>query len=153
MKWSTHELIKLVSHNNEIDETVDLTEYIHDTDILRISPVEITGDFDIYDQDEFVFYLNIRCTLTLPCALTLKEVEYEMDIETEESFTYKENDDSNIIDGITVDLLPIIWSNIILEKPMRVLSENAYDKIDFQNEDFEIDEKKNAFANLKNYNQ
>jgi uncharacterized protein len=153
MKWTTHELIKLESQNFEINETIDLTEYIHDTDIIKISPVHVTGEFEIEDRDEFIFYLTIECTLTLPCALTLKEVEYVIDIDTEDVFSFKPNDDSHIIDGITIDLSPIIWSNIILEKPMRVLSENAYDEIDFQNEDFEIDDKKNTFASLKNYNQ
>ena len=150
MKWTTHELVKLESQNNEFDEMLDLTKYIHDTDIIRISPVHVTGDFEIENRDEFIFYLTIQCTLTLPCAVTLKEVDCEIDIDAEEVFTFRTNEDSHIIDGITIDLSPIIWSNIILEKPMRVLSENAYDKIDFQNEDFEIDEKKNAFASLKN---
>lgn len=151
MKWTTQELVKLENVNNEINEVVDLSEMIKDTDIISMSPVQVSGDFEIYDQEEFVFYLNIKCTLTLPCAITLKEVKYEMNIETEEVFTFKENEDSNIIDGITIDLFPIVWSNILLEKPMRVLSENAYDNMDFENQEFEIDETENAFASLKNY--
>jgi uncharacterized protein len=153
MKWTTHELVKLENTNNEIDEILDLSSFIEETDILKISDVIVTGDFEIYDQEEFVFYLNIKCTLTLPCAITLKEVNVDLDIDTEETFSFKENEDSHIIDGITIDLLPIIWSNIILEKPMRVLSKNAYDEIDFENQEFEIDEAQNAFASLKNYKQ
>ena len=153
MKWTTHELVKLENTNNEIDEILDLSSFIEETDILKISDVIVTGDFEIYDQEEFVFYLNIKCTLTLPCAITLKEVNVDLDIDTEETFSFKENEDSHIIDGITIDLLPIIWSNIILEKPMRVLSENAYDNVDFENQEFEIDEEQNAFASLKNYKQ
>lgn len=151
MKWTTHELIKLENTNNEIDEIIDLSNRISETDIIKISPIKVTGDFEVYDQEEFVFYLTIKCNLMLPCAITLKEVPYEMEIETEEVFTFKQNEDSHIIDGITVDLLPIIWSNILLEKPMRVVSENAYDEVDFENQEFEIDETKNAFASLKNY--
>ena len=153
MKWTTHELIKLEKIDNQINDTVDLTEFISDTDIIKVSPVEVTGDFEIYDAEEFVFYLDIKCTLTLPCAITLKEVRYEMEFSVEESFTTYKNDETILIDGITIDLLPIIWSNIILEKPMRVLSENAYDNADFENVDFDVDEPKNAFANLKNYKQ
>ena len=153
MKWTTHELVKLERLNNEINETIDLTEYTLDTDIIRISPVEITGDFEVYEGNEFSFMLSIKCTLILPCAITLEEVEYPLEIEVEEVFTSKQNDDSHIIDGITIDLLPIIWSNIILEKPMRVVSKNAYEKVDFENEEFEIDEDTNAFSKLKNYEQ
>ena len=56
------------------------------------------------------------------------------------------------LDGITIDLLPIIWSNIVLEKPMRILSENAYDNFSENNIELEADEnEKNAFSKLKNF--
>ncbi len=154
MKWTTFELIKLENTNNQIDEKIDLSGYIEDTDIIKISPVNVTGDFEIFDAEEFIFYLDIKCTLTMACAITLKEVEYKMDLSVEEVFTTYKNDDSNIIDGITIDLLPIIWSNIILEKPLRVVSENAYENVDFENTEFEPDdEPTNVFASLKNYEQ
>ena len=149
MKWTTYELIKLVNVNNEINETIDLSSYIKETDIEKISPVKVTGDFEVYDSEEFVFYLNIKCTLTMLCAITMKEVEYPMDIEVEETFSVNKSEDYIIIDGITIDLLPIIWSNIILEKPMRVLSENAYDEVTYETTEIEVVEKENAFANLK----
>jgi hypothetical protein len=38
-----------------------------------------------------------------------------------------------------------------LEKPMRVVSENAYDEVDYENTEFE-EESENVFADLKNYN-
>ena len=106
----------------------------------------------MYDGEEFVFYLNIECILKLQCALTLKEMDYHMILDVEETFTSYKSEDNNIIEGITIDLLPIIWSNIILEKPMRVVSENAYNEIDYETAEESADEKENAFANLKNFN-
>ena len=153
MKWTIHELIKKHATNNNFKAVIDFTEDIKGTDILAISPVEVSGDYEVYDSSEFIFYIDIKCTLTLECAITLKEVPYEIDLQVEEVFSLDEDEESNTIEGITIDLSPIIWSNIILEKPLRVLSENAYDEIDFQNEDFEIDDKENMFASLKNYNQ
>ena len=153
MKWTIHELIKLENINNKINETIDLSDYIIGTDILGISDVHVEGDFEILESEEFVFYLSIECTLTLACAITLKELEYHMDFDVEEVFTTYKNEDSNIIEGITIDLLPIIWSNILLEKPMRVLSENAYDEVDFENVEFDEDETVNVFAKLKNDNK
>jgi uncharacterized protein len=152
MKWTIHELVKLEHVNNEIDELIDLSSYIEGTDIVAISPVHVVGDFEVYDREEFVFYLDIDCTLTLECAITLKEVLYPMNLSVEESFTTFQNDDSTIIEGITIDLLPIIWSNILLEKPMRVLSEDAYENFDLGNTEFEDEEDtQNAFAKLKDY--
>ena len=154
MKWTTHELLKRVNTNNEFSATLDLSDKLENTDILRISPVEIEGDFEIYDQEEYVFYIDIKCTLYLQCAITLEEVPYLMEFTAEETFTHDKNDDFNTIDGITIDLLPIIWSNIILEKPMRVVSENAYEKVDYEYNEFDEEiEKKNAFADLKKLQQ
>ena len=154
MKWTIQELTKLQNIDNEFKETIDLSSYIDNTDIIKISPVEINGSFEIYDDDLYEFYFNIKCTLTLACAITLVEVPYEIDISVEEIFSSDVNDEYNNIDGITIDLLPIIWSNILLEKPMRVLSKDAYLNQQKEISDLEVEEDINqAFANLKNYNK
>ncbi|MCD6482288.1 MAG: hypothetical protein J7K80_00940 [Candidatus Izimaplasma sp.] len=152
MKWTIQELTKLQNINNEFSEIVDLSSYIKNTDILKISPVEVNGSFEIYDDSLYEFYFDIKCTLILACAITLVEVPYVIDISVEEIFSKDLNDKYNNIDGITIDLLPIIWSNIILEKPMRVLSKNAY--LNQEEETIDLEQKDNinqAFANLKNY--
>lgn len=151
MKWTIHELIKKQSTNNKFKAIIDFSEDIKNTDILAITDVEVQGDYEVFDSTEFVFYIDIKCTLTLECAITLKEVPYEIDIQVEEVFSIDEDEESNTIEGITIDLLPIIWSNIILEMPMRVVSENAYDNFELENTEFDDDEIDNAFSNLKNY--
>ena len=152
MKWTVQELIKLQNIDNKFEATLDYSSYLDKTDIIKISPVEVKGDFEIYDSSLFEFYIEIKCTLTLACAITLEEVLYEVDIVAEETFSSEKSEEYNPIEGITIDLLPIIWSNIILEKPMRVLSKNAYDKL--ETEIIELDEDKsinNAFADLTKY--
>jgi uncharacterized protein len=151
MKWTIHELIKKQATSNKFKAIIDFNEDIKDTDILAITPVEVNGDYEVFDSSEFVFYIDIKCTLTLECAITLKEVPYEIDLQVEEVFSIDEDEESNTIEGITIDLLPIIWSNIILEMPMRVVSENAYDNFELDNAEFDDDEIENAFSNLKNY--
>lgn len=151
MKWTIQELIKNQNTDFSFEDTIDFSTYIENTDILSISPVEVDGEFEVYDNEEFIFYLHISCTLTLACALTLEEVEYPLDFNVEEVFSMYDSEESIKVEGITIDLLPIIWSNIILEKPMRVLSENAYEKYDPDNQEFEVDEKENVFAALKDY--
>ena len=151
MKWTIHELIKNYATNNKFGSVLDFSDKIDNTEILAISKVEVKGDYEVYDSSEFVFYVDIKCTLTLQCAITLKEVPFNIDIEVEEVFSLEKREDSNTIEGITIDLLPIIWSNIILEMPMRVVSENAYDNFELDNTEFDDDEVENAFSNLKNY--
>jgi uncharacterized protein len=150
MKWTIHELIKKQATNNKFKAVIDFNNDIEGTDILKISPVEVSGDYEVFDSSEFIFYIDIKCTLTLECAITLKEVPYEIDLQVEEVFSLDEDEESNTIEGITIDLLPIIWSNIILEMPMRVVSENAYDNFELDNTEFDDDEIENAFSNLKN---
>lgn len=149
VKWTTYELIKQEKIDNTIDETLDFSDYIEGTDIYRISPVQVKGDFEIYDAEEFVFYLDIKCTLYLPDARTLEEIPYEIDLSVEEGFSTFEDEENHKIEGITIDLLPIIWSNIILEKPIRVVKDETKE-FDFGNTEVESDDINPAFAKLKN---
>jgi uncharacterized protein len=149
MKWTIYELIKQEKIDNKIDEILDLSEYIEGTDIIRISPVHVSGDFEIYDSEEFVFYLDISCTLYLPDARTLEEIPFSIDLSVEEGFSTVEDEENHKIEGITIDLLPIIWSNIILEKPIRIVKDEDAD-FDLGNTEFETDDVNPAFANLKN---
>lgn len=153
MKWTTQELIRQYRTKNTFEETIDFNDKIDlFDDILGISKVEIDGEYEIYDNEEFVFYMNIKCELLLACAITLKEVPFKIDIEVEEVFSTYQDNNNHFIEGITVDLLPIVWSNIILEKPMRILSENAYENYEEKPALVaEEDSENNAFASLKQY--
>jgi len=153
MKWTIQELVKLENINNKYEGTIDFSSKIEGTDIVGITPVQVAGEFEIYDNSEFVFFSDIKCEIVMECALTLKEVIVPLEFSVEDTFSTYEDENNFTIEGITIDLLPIIWSNILLEKPMRVLSENAYDKVDFGNTDFEEDELDNAFADLKKLQQ
>ena len=151
MKWTIHELIKHVTSDPTFKFSIDFSDKIKDVDdIVDISIVSVEGDYEIYDNEEFIFYMRVECTLKMLCANTLEEVEVKLDLDIEEVLTTYKSDDSILIEGITIDLSPIIWSNIILEKPMRVTKEGASLKTD---EIIEIsdDEKANAFADLIEY--
>jgi uncharacterized protein len=151
MKWTIQELLKRVNTDNTFEGNIDFTDCLENSDIVKISNTEVKGDFEIYDHTDFVFYMEVKCTVTMLCAITLKEVEVELDFDIEETLSTEKNDDFIHIDGITIDLLPIIWSNIILEKPMRVVSENADVNFEENNVEFETESTNNAFAQLKNF--
>lgn len=152
MKWTIQELKKRVNYDNTFSDTIDFTDYLDNTDIIKISPVSVEGDFEIYDDQEYVFYMDIKCTITLACAITLKDVEISLDFTAEETFSTVKSDDFNYIDGITIDLLPIIWSNIILEKPMRVIHEDADRNFEKDNVEIETENINPAFSKLKDFN-
>jgi len=91
-------------------------------------------------------------TLVMACAITLEDVEVPLSFETELVFgTELVDDDVLPIDGITIDLDPSIWGEILVEKPMRVVSEHAYDHYSETRATIEADEPEtaNPFAKLK----
>jgi len=155
VKWTIHELKKKVYSDNEIDQTVDLSQYLSEefNDIKSISPTKVKGSF-FYDQDEdvYTFSLDIRTTLIMLCSITLKDVDVALDFHSDILFSEtKEDDDIHVIDGITIDLLPYIFSEIITEKPMKVISQGAYQTYNEKNEVLSEEEivENSPFAKLK----
>ena len=67
--------------------------------------------------------------LIIPCAITLKPVKYPFSIQIEGDLNeiVEENAEKYLNSKNTLDILPIIWENILMEIPMRVVSEGADD--------------------------
>lgn len=144
MKYFINELIKTKSPF-KIEETCDFSALIENhPEIRKISPVTITGKGELSGEN-VVFKLNIKCDLILPCALTLDDVLYPLDINTIEYFTFNkfanESDydyDINIVKGQVIELAPVIWQNIIVNLPLRVVSEYAYEKLQRKGDNWQI---------------
>lgn len=122
-------LTKLITNLTDkiiIDEEIEFDkEYLKNTDIKDISKVKING-YIKPNEGNFDVILNVKCTLTLICSISLKDVKYDIDIdinevigEDNEDILFEEN---NKIINNTIDLIPIIWQNIILEVPLKVIS-------------------------------
>lgn len=135
IKWTVGQLRKKVHQNPYFDETVNLEGFIaEDSDVLSITATQVEGSVEIVDEF-FYFDIHITTTVEVRCARSLKPVHLEMDFDVLETFTENEQDEYRQIDGMTIDLLPVIWSNVYLEKPMRVIHP------DHQNDDrFEAEE-------------
>lgn len=127
MKWSLEQLNKYRHQDFEFNERIDLSEYCKDD--LEIDSIELTtvaGRFYIENAD-YVFDLDIQTTLIMLCAKTLKPVEVPLDFEVTERFSLSVHDDARLVNANTIDLIPIIWSNIYLEKPLKVVHPDAKD--------------------------
>ena len=74
-------------------------------------------------------HLKLTGVMVLPCSITLKEVEYPFDIETDVKISNEDelDDECVRINQNSIDIIPIIWQNIVLEIPIKVVSEDAYD--------------------------
>ena len=116
-----------------IDETITIpSEYLENTERRKISDVIVKGKV-YYEDLEYQVSLNIKCDLVLPCSISLKDVDYKIDININEIIS---EDDEKVekndkIVNNCIDLLSIVWQNILVEIPLRVVSpdvkeENIY---------------------------
>lgn len=87
--------------------------------ILDMDEVSVKGEIT-NNIEENILNLTIKGKMILPCNLTLEPVDYPFTLEIEENL-------NEIIENSqkTIDILPIIWENILMEIPMRVVSPKA----------------------------
>ena len=128
-----YDLIRL--NNNivksiEVNETYSFTlEELKGTDLLKLDDVKIEGEIFKNSLGNIELNVGVEGVMVLPCAITLKPVNYPFSIEISgeidelmENFEEKERNFQN-----SIDILPIIWENILMEIPMRVVSEETED--------------------------
>lgn len=111
-----------------IDQEVNnITENLEGTDIKKIKNLKVTGYIDRDVLDEEHIYLKIKGTLILECAITLKEVEYPVSIEIDDNYQDLMDEIGENEKNITnsLDIWPIVWHNVLLVVPMRVVSPGA----------------------------
>lgn len=124
-------LIKLFSgvvDRIDINEEITIPEEYYTYDIKSISPVKLDGYLYLNEIDELSIDLNVKCDLTLKSSISLKDVDFPININIDEL----DFDDENKKITNSIDLIPIIWQNILIEIPIRVTDssndENISDK-------------------------
>ena len=147
MKWQIAKLVKQQTNQVVIDEEVDFSSLVErNSDVRELSNVRISGEGRVKASEKrVIFKLDISGTMTLGCALTLEDVIYPFRIQTTEIFTwnddaYDETSDEHLVTGNQIELAPIVWQNIFLEIPLKVVSDNAYEKLKAQGIEIESEE-------------
>ena len=101
-------------------------EELKNTEIIRLDNVNISGEITKNSLNDYYLDLNINGIMVLPCAVSLEEVNHEFNIKISDNLNeILEEIDKNIkkIEN-SLDIFPIVWENILMEIPMRVVSEN-----------------------------
>lgn len=124
-------IIDLTRLRNRIDNYLEIDtvcsfskEDLKNTDIVRLENVLVKGYVRRDSLDQMNIVLNISGTMILKCAITLEEVEYKFSTDLDDTLDRILEENSKKLQN-TIDILPIIWENILLEVPMKVVSENA----------------------------
>ena len=114
---------KLTIHENVIVDK----ELLNQTELMDLKDVIVEGDLFLDSLDEYQFSIEIHGIMTLPCAITLQPVDYPFHIEVEGNVydLMNEIDENAKKSENSIDIFPIIWENILMEIPLRVVAEDA----------------------------
>lgn len=95
------------------------------TSIIKLDNVKISGKITS-GFDQYHLIADIKGTMVLPCSITLKPTNYPFSIEIDDDFS--ELLEENIKnDANSIDIFPIIWENILMEIPLRVVNDDVSD--------------------------
>lgn len=119
------DLFKLNNFNLlEIDQSCEIPKsYYENSEIRGVNDVFLTGEVRINSLDEVCLSLKVKGQFVLPCAISLEDVFYDFETiidETIGNFNNFYNNKQN-----TLDILSIIWENIVSEVPIRVVKEGV----------------------------
>lgn len=102
----------------------------------KLNDVKIRGKVYINLADEVILKANLSGTMILLDAIDSSEIEYPFNIEIEENLT--DNDEYNLEKTQnTLDIMNILWQNIVLEVPMRVVKKEN-ENVSLQGEGWEL---------------
>lgn len=112
----------------DIDECVDITSIdLSNTNIRKLNNTYLKGKITRISDDTFSIIGVLSGTMVLPDDITLEDVDYNYEIQIDENFG--ENTENNIeIVQNTIDILPFLWQNIIVEIPLKVVSDKNRNK-------------------------
>lgn len=108
-----------------IDEKLNVSkEYLDKVNIIELKDVKVEGEITRNSNYDYYVSLDIYGTMVLPCSISLKPTNYEFTIKIDDNLLdLLEEIDENVkkVEN-TIDIFPIIWENILMEIPMRVVN-------------------------------
>lgn len=125
-------IIDLMRLKVGLDEYIDVDinysftkDDLINTNILELNNCKIIGTIS-NQYDDIYLDLTIDGVMVLPCAISLKPVNYPINSKITGSISelYPKND-INVEN--TIDIFPIIWENILMEIPLKVVSDDLSD--------------------------
>lgn len=103
----------------EINDIITIPEeYYKNTDIIRMSDVNVYGIVSVDYDNNIDLNLKLSGLFVMPCSVSLEEVDINFDTLVEDTIL-----ENNINNEFFLDLLDILWENIVLEIPIKVVKE------------------------------
>ena len=111
----------------EINEKIEFPEEkLKGNEIQRLEDIKVTGKIARVESSTYHITLNITGNMVLLCARSLEEVDYPLNIFIDENISEEpESGEIQLIFQNSLDIFSIVWENIVLEVPLRVVKEDA----------------------------
>ena len=110
----------------EIDMSYSFdNEMLKKTDIISLDNISVKGYITSNSIDDYDLDVNVDGIMVLPSSLTLEPTDYKFSIKIEGNIDelLKEINETLKKNQNTIDILPIIWENILMEIPIRVVGD------------------------------
>ena len=117
---------------NELEVNEDVViekEMLEKAKIIDLKDANVNGYITKDNNNDYYIDFSLRGTLVLPCSVTLKPVDYDFATEIAGSYNEMMSEIGEIskINENSLDILPIIWQNILMEIPIKVTGPEATD--------------------------
>ena len=109
-----------------IDEVLTYDkECYKNTSIKDLKPVKVTGRIFYNISDEIELDLNVEGVMVLEDGVTLEPIEYPYSFNINEPITESNDEIKDYYQNSknTLDIMPILWQNIVLEVPISITKE------------------------------
>ena len=124
-------LVTNLRESIDIDKSIDMSSVdLSNTSIRKLNNTYFKGKITRISDDTFSIVGILSGTMVLPDDITLEDVDYNYEIQIDENFGEStENSENNIeIVQNTIDILPFLWQNIIVEIPLKVVNDENKNK-------------------------
>lgn len=116
------ELLQGKTDKLEINEDFFFTkDWYKNTDIIELKNVHFTGNLKRYLDDSFFLEGEYSGDMLLKDSISLEDVTYHFSNHLEEEVTEKVKNIEN-----TLDILSVLWENIVIEVPIRFSEVSDY---------------------------
>lgn len=149
-------IIDLTRLKNGIDEYIEINEvikfdsdYSKNTELIDLKDTVLKGTIHKNSVDHIIVDFELEGCMVLPCSITLKPVNHKFNciISGDIEEIYEEIDKNDKKSENSIDILPIIWENILMEMPMKVVSDDLSD-VKTEGDGWKlITEKENTYIN------
>ncbi len=105
----------------DIDENITIPEELYSKmGVNSMEDVNVSGKISINYEDNIVLDLVVNGKFIMPCSVTFELLKIPFEVKIDEEIL-----ENSLKDEFFLDLLDVLWENIVLEIPFNVVKEGA----------------------------